>query len=1056
MAKIHYKIGGGSIPSESINSSHVDDALKYLHSVGNAGDVSFTAQDEKQVVRKIDWMLLPLMAAMYNIQYLDKTILNYANVMGLAKDTNTSASQFSYLATAFYVGYLICEFPQGYVIQRVPLAKCLGINLVLCGVCVAASSAGTNYATLVILRVLLGCFESAISPSLMLLTSMWYKKSEQPIRIGIWFGSGGLSTIVGGLSSFGFQHYHGRIFKSWQIMFLVCGVVTILIGIWALLVFPDNPMSSGLTQREKLIAIERLRSNKTGIENKTFQKAQMFEALRDAKVLIIMVMVICGSEINGALANYQTSLIKSFGFGSKKSALLSVPTGVISILVCTSSTYVAGRTNQRLLVLACFLPLGIVGASLMAFLPTSARPGKMVGQYLTHMVPTTPIIYSIAAANFSGHTKKITVNALILISFSIGNIIGPLTFTGATAPDYFPAKIAMMCCFSGAFVLVFVLRFAFLLENKKRDERGEDNFEIDNAFLNITDIQNRSFRVEEMVHEPRQGLMNKDNYDPGMKWSQTGRSHDAYDMPVPKSFIMATTKHLTTHADFIIIGGGTAGLVLANRLTEDPNTQVLADFDAWCELGNSGWNWSSIAPYFKKSYTLLPPSNQATLDHLGIDWVNEDYRGKDGPIQVSFPGVIQNPLCKAWIDAFRGIGKATSGDPFSGNSVGGYSNAATVDPATKTRSYAASAYGLPFLHRPNFRVITDAIVHKINFENENGGITATEVILSAGVFNTPKILELSGIGKKQLLEKHSIPVVIPNPNVGEHLQDHLMTGVSFEVVDGIVTGDPLMRQEPEALQQAQSLYFEHKAGPFTIGGMQSHAFMPIVELANVEDRKVQELLDGHHAKPEDREHCDIVQSIIQKPDECSAAWLMFLAQVNLHEAGTSFVGNNLLPGNFASFGVSQSHPFSRGSTHIASANINDNPLIDPNYFSHPADLEIMARHLQEMETLRNTKELSPFFKPDGKRNHPDAYKISTLEGAKKYILDTALTTYHTCGSAAMLPKEKGGVVDDKLVVYGTTNLRIVDASIFPLIPRGNIISSVYAVAEKAADIIKGV
>jgi sugar phosphate permease len=94
-------------------------------------------------------------------------------------------------------------------------------------------------------------------------------------------------------------------------MFLVCGVVTVLIGIWALLVFPDNPMSSRLTQREKLIAIERLRSNKTGIENKTFQKAQMLEALRDPKVLIIVVLVMCGSEINGALANYQTSLIKS-------------------------------------------------------------------------------------------------------------------------------------------------------------------------------------------------------------------------------------------------------------------------------------------------------------------------------------------------------------------------------------------------------------------------------------------------------------------------------------------------------------------------------------------------------------------------------------------------------------------------------------------------------------------------------------------------------------------------------------------------------------------------
>jgi choline dehydrogenase-like flavoprotein len=334
-----------------------------------------------------------------------------------------------------------------------------------------------------------------------------------------------------------------------------------------------------------------------------------------------------------------------------------------------------------------------------------------------------------------------------------------------------------------------------------------------------------------------------------------------------------------------------------------------------------------------------------------------------------------------------------------------------------------------------------------------------EVILAAGAFNTPKLLELSGVGNSTILESHGIPVVIDNPAVGENLQDHLMTGVSFEVVDGVVTGDPLMRQEPEALQLAQDLYFEHKAGPFTMGGIQSHAFMPILEFADPEGRKLQtELLKKYHTESDNVEYYNIVRSIIETPDECSAAWFMFLAQANLHNTSTtgSFVGSDLLPGNFASLGCSQSHPFSRGSTHISSADFNSNPDIDPKYFSHPADLEIMARHVQALETLRQTKELAPFFKPDGTRNHPDAFNIKDLEGAKKYVLDTALTTYHTCGTAAMLPKEKGGVVNEKLVVYGTHNLRVVDASIFPLIPRGNIMSTVYAVAEKAADIIKGV
>lgn len=182
--------------------------------------------------------------------------------------------------------------------------------------------------------------------------------------------------------------------------------------------------------------------------------------------------------------------------------------------------------------------------------------------------------------------------------------------------------------------------------------------------------------------------------------------------------------------DYIIIGGGTSGLVVANRLSEDPAVQVLvleagddltadprvnvpafwtsligsdatwqyqtvpqpglggrsirapqgkalggssaingqafiapaqAEIDGWAKLGNPGWDWAGLAPSYKKSYTLMPPMDQATLEHLGIDWINDEYRGTSGPIKVSFPGVIQNPLCKAWIDAFRGLNKATNG-----------------------------------------------------------------------------------------------------------------------------------------------------------------------------------------------------------------------------------------------------------------------------------------------------------------------------------------------------------------------------------------------------------
>jgi MFS family permease len=167
-----------------------------------------------------------------------------------------------------------------------------------------------NFASLVALRVLLGCFESAVAPSLILITGMWYKKCEQPFRIGIWYLGTGFGTIIGALFSFGFQHYTGKTFKSWQIMFLICGIITITAGICIVLFLPDNPMKSKLSKEEKIFAIERLRGNKTGIENKTFKANQMVECLISPYTWLISLHTASSSVANGAISSYQATIIK--------------------------------------------------------------------------------------------------------------------------------------------------------------------------------------------------------------------------------------------------------------------------------------------------------------------------------------------------------------------------------------------------------------------------------------------------------------------------------------------------------------------------------------------------------------------------------------------------------------------------------------------------------------------------------------------------------------------------------------------------------------------------
>jgi len=328
-------------------------------------------------------------------------------------------------------------------------------------------------------------------------TGMWYKKNEQPFRIGLWYLGTGSGTIVGALASFGFQHYVGKTFKSWQIMFLVFGLITIAVGICVVIFLPDNPMKSRLSAEEKVFAIERLRDNKTGIENKIFKTSQAIECLRDPHTWMLSLITISSNVSNGAVSSFQATIIKGLGYTSKQSALLSIPGGAVSIVSILSATYVAGRTNTRGINIICLIIPAIIGGALMAFLPSHATAGKLIGNYMTNAIGASlPLVYSWVAANYAGHTKKVVMNAILLMSFCLGNIIGPLTFTGATAPVYTPAKIAIMATGAVAICATLLLMWKYAHENRRRDSSGEGTTShvVDSEWLDMTDRQNTAFR----------------------------------------------------------------------------------------------------------------------------------------------------------------------------------------------------------------------------------------------------------------------------------------------------------------------------------------------------------------------------------------------------------------------------------------------------------------------------------------------------------------------------------------------------------------------------------
>jgi choline dehydrogenase-like flavoprotein len=422
------------------------------------------------------------------------------------------------------------------------------------------------------------------------------------------------------------------------------------------------------------------------------------------------------------------------------------------------------------------------------------------------------------------------------------------------------------------------------------------------------------------------------------------------------------------------------------------------------------------------------------------------------------------------------LGFSTSGDCLSGDFSGGIINPETIDPTTKQRSSSATAYLLPVRDRANLTVLTGATVEKVILNKTNEGEIVAEgvqyikggvvgkaharkdVIISAGTLNSPKLLELSGIGNPELLKTHGIDVIVDNPNVGENLQNHLMLGVNFEVGDSAPpTIDGLSRQEPEALAAAMAAYSQGR-GPLATGGTYASAQLPLPDIQTEEGKQDLEKLLGDPAFQAPvttasptfaKAHEDFVRSVLSSATEPSGCYISFpgFAKFNGdgHMAPTP-AGKE----NYFTIALLLMHPLSRGSVHITSSSASSTDMaFDPRYLSHPLDLEVAARHLRFLVSrLASAAPLADQLRP-GQDPVPD------LEAARNYIRDTAVGAHHFTSTCSMMPREAGGVVDHNLRVHGVARgLRVCDASVIPITPRANTQAAVYGVAERAAEIIK--
>lgn len=472
------------------------------------------------------------------------------------------------------------------------------------------------------------------------------------------------------------------------------------------------------------------------------------------------------------------------------------------------------------------------------------------------------------------------------------------------------------------------------------------------------------------------------------------------DSPIDWGYRTVAQEHLNGRRIFLSRGKCLGGTSAINAMVYMRGNR--GDYDLWRDLGNAGWGYDDVLPYFRRS--------EGNRTH------GAPFHGTDGPLTVTSPQP-GSPIHDAFLEAAAELGIAYNPDVNGASQEGAGPFQATIGP--RGRASVAVAFLRPAMERPNLDVLTHAHVTRLGVEAGRAtsvtfihmGETRTarassDIVLCGGAINSPQILMLSGIGPADHLAPLGIGIVADLPGVGQHLQDHLQVVPRFQIDRPVTVYGMSAEQAEAALRQS----LEQGTGPFHTNFCEAGAFLRCGDDAVWPDVQI---------------HCES------------------------HYSPHYFDGS---PADRHGFGLCMnvSRPRSRGQIRLHSANPLDRPLIDPCYLSEPDDLALTVRGIQACLRIGNTRAMARI----GARQTDPAPDADDEAGIIRFVRRVATTIWHPAGTCRMGPDAQS-VVDDRLRVHGIDGLRVADASIMPTIVSGNTNATCIMIGEKAADLILG-
>ncbi|KAI8674058.1 MFS domain-containing protein [Fusarium keratoplasticum] len=436
-------------------------------------------EEERKLVRKLDRVIMPLMALVYFFQYLDKGSINYAAVFGLKTDLKLTGEEFSWVVSLFYLGQLASEYPAAYILSRFHITMFVGATIIVWGG-VEMSIGGTqNFHGLAAARFFLGFAEAAVSPAFVIITSNWYRRSEHPIRVATWMSMNGISQIVGALLMYAVGGAKMSI-ESWRAIFLVFGGLTVACGIVFVLLMPRNTTNAWfLNEREREIATRRLAIDRATRDKAHFDKEQMWEALSSPLTWLYFMMALCVT-LTTPILKFSSLVINGFGFSKFRTMLVGLPGGAINFVTVWMSAIIPLLLPGTRVYTAIGLTLiPLAGSTILLALPVNVNGGASWGIVASTWLAScssAPLCAcaSLVASNVKGNTKKSIVSAGFFVTYCVGCIVSPQAWQEEDAPRYTKGCILSIASWAALIVTLVIYMTLVKRENSIRDGKAAE------------------------------------------------------------------------------------------------------------------------------------------------------------------------------------------------------------------------------------------------------------------------------------------------------------------------------------------------------------------------------------------------------------------------------------------------------------------------------------------------------------------------------------------------------------------------------------------------------